>query len=79
MAVKRDIKPNAAGGWDVLKTGDRRAAVSATTKQAALSRASALVRREGGGEVRVINSAGKVVQAKAVSATRDSVRRAAAA
>ena len=67
MATKRDIKQNAAGGWDVLREGDRRAAISAPTKERALARARDLVRREGGGEVRVINDAGKIVRASTVT------------
>jgi hypothetical protein len=81
MATKRDIRPNASGGWDVLKEGDRRAAVSADTEKAALARARALVRREGGGEVRVVNRAGKIVRSSHVSRRADAAahrRRAAA-
>jgi hypothetical protein len=66
MATKRDVKPNASGGWDVLKVGDRRAAVTAATREAALARARALVRGEGGGEVRVVNDAGKIVRSSRV-------------
>ncbi len=66
MATTRDVKQNAAGGWDVLREGDRRAAVTARTKERALARARELVRREGGGEVRVINGSGKIVRASRI-------------
>jgi Uncharacterized protein conserved in bacteria (DUF2188) len=66
MASKRDVKKNAAGGWEVLREGDRRAAVRADTKERALARARAVVRREGGGEVRVVNDAGKIVRSSKV-------------
>jgi uncharacterized protein (DUF2345 family) len=68
MATKRDVKRNASGGWDVLREGDRRAAVRVDTKERALARARDVVRREGGGEVRVVNDAGKIVRSSHVSA-----------
>jgi Uncharacterized protein conserved in bacteria (DUF2188) len=68
VTIARNVKPNAAGGWDVMKEGDRRAAVSAQTKEAALARARALVRREGGGDVRVLDRAGKIVRSSHVDA-----------
>ncbi len=66
MAIKRDVKHNASGGWDVLREGDRRAAVTARTKTQALARARDLVRREGGGEVRVVNDSGKIIRASRI-------------
>jgi hypothetical protein len=74
MTAKRDIKKNASGGWDVLRDGDRRAAVRADTKEHALARARDVVRREGGGEVRLINAAGKIVRSSQVKATRQGRR-----
>lgn len=68
MATKRDVKRNAAGGWDVLREGDRRAAVRLNTQERAVARAREVVRREGGGEVRVVNDAGKIVRSSKVSA-----------
>lgn len=66
MAIKRDVKQNASGGWDVLREGDRRAAVTTRTKTQALARARDLVSREGGGEVRVVNDAGKIIRASQI-------------
>ena len=71
MPSKRDVKRNAHGGWDVLREGDRRAAVRADTKERALARAREVVRREGGGEVRVVNDAGKIVRASRVAPRAD--------
>jgi len=84
MATKRDVKQNASGGWDVLKEGDRRAAVSAQTKEAAVARARDVVSREGGGEVRIVDSAGKIVRSsriakRAPARTASSARRGSAA
>jgi uncharacterized protein (DUF2345 family) len=76
MATKRDVKRNAAGGWDVLREGDRRAAVRVDTKERALARARDVVGREGGGEVRLVNDAGKIVRSSRVRAnTKVGVRR----
>jgi Uncharacterized protein conserved in bacteria (DUF2188) len=66
MAIRREVKKNASGGWDVLREGDRRAAISADTKERALARAREVVRREGGGEVRLVNDAGKIVRSSRV-------------
>lgn len=80
MATKRDVKQNASGGWDVLREGDRRAAVTARTKEQAVARARELVRRDGGGEVRVVNGASKIVRSSRIErrATNGSRRRSAA-
>jgi len=68
MATKRDVKKNPTGGWDVLREGDRRTSVRADTEQRALARAREVVRREGGGEVRVVNDVGKIVRTSKVGA-----------
>jgi len=66
VATKRYVKPNGHGGWDVLKEGHRRATVNYDTQQKAVTRARELARREGGGEIRVMNTMGKVVDAVTV-------------
>jgi hypothetical protein len=75
MASKRDVKRNTSGGWDVLREGDRRAAVQVDTQERALARARDVVRREGGGEVRLINDAGKIVRSSRVQANPQSSSR----
>ncbi len=67
MATKRYIRENADGGWDVLKEGDRRPRTQASTKREAVARARSMVSREGGGEIRVVNRAGKIVGSNRVS------------
>lgn len=66
MATKRYVRQNAAGGWDVLKEGHRRASVQAETQGKALAQARQMARRDGGGEIRVINSMGKVIASDTV-------------
>lgn len=70
MATNRYIKQNARGSWDVLKEGHRRSAVQAPDMQGAIDRARAAVRREGGGEVRVMNRAGKIMSSRTVAGDR---------
>lgn len=78
MASTRKVRKHPSGGWDVLREGDRRAAVRVETKEKALARARDQVRREGGGEVRIVNDAGKIVRSSRIRAQRG-VRRAKAA
>jgi uncharacterized protein (DUF2345 family) len=80
MASTRNVRKHPSGGWDILREGDRRAAVRLETKEKALARARDQVRREGGGEVRVVNDAGKIVRSRRIkAAARRGVRRAKAA
>jgi hypothetical protein len=51
-----------------LKEGYRRSAVQAQSKTKAVAQARDLVGREGGGEVRVMNGMGKVMDSSKVSA-----------
>lgn len=67
MAVNRYVKQNAQGSWDVLKEGHRRSAIQASSRQAAVRRARDLVRREGGGEVRVMSEMGKIMDIRTVT------------
>jgi hypothetical protein len=70
VAVYRYVKQNSQGSWDVLKEGRRRAAIQASSRSAAVTRARAIVSREGGGEVRVLNDVGKIADTKMVPAQR---------
>jgi len=67
MATNRYVKQNAGGSWDVLKEGHRRSTVQAPDMQSAIDRARAAVRREGGGEVRIMNRAGKMLDSRTVT------------
>jgi hypothetical protein len=66
----RYVVQNKAGGWDVVKEGHRRPTASAGTRREAVARARALARREGGGEVRVMNRSGKIVESSTVRRSR---------
>ncbi len=67
MATNRYVKPNANGGWDILKEGHRRALVHYDTQGKAFARARELTRREGGGEIRLMNAMGKIVRETTVA------------
>jgi hypothetical protein len=62
----RYVQPNAAGGWDIVKEGHHRATAHADTKAKAVARARALTRRDGGGEIRIMNATGKMVASDTV-------------
>ena len=66
MQPRRNVKQNASGRWDVMKDGHLRGADSADTQRAALTKARDQVRREGGGEVRVMDRTGKIVSSTTV-------------
>lgn len=70
-ATTRYVKKASSGrGWDVVKEGHRRATAHGATKAKALKTARDLVRQEGGGEIRVLNRTGKVVDASRVARPR---------
>lgn len=54
-------------GWDVIKEGHRRATAHGATKADAVQAARRLVRRDGGGEVLVLNGTGKVVDVRTIA------------
>jgi hypothetical protein len=62
----RYVRQNAGGGWDVVREGHRRATAHEETRGKAVERARDMTRREGGGEVRIMNRTGKIVEARTV-------------
>lgn len=65
--ANRNVQPNERlGGWEIVVAGSRRASAFDETKEGAVKKAQAMVRREGGGEVRVKNDLGKVVESTKV-------------
>lgn len=68
MKNTRYVKKATSGrGWDVVKEGHRRATAHGATKSDAVRTARELTRQEGGGEIRILNRTGKVVDASKVS------------
>jgi len=63
----RNVQPNDyIGGWEIVRAGSARALAFDRTREGAVRKARAMVRREGGGEVRVKNRVGKVVESKRI-------------
>jgi len=58
---RRYVQKASDGGWVVTKEGHRRPTAQGATKAQALARARALAAREGGGEIRILDAAGKIV------------------
>jgi hypothetical protein len=76
MSNTRYVRKASTGGrWEILKEGHRRATAHSRTKDGALKAARSAVRKEGGGEVVLMNRTGKVVEADTVARPK---RRAAA-
>jgi hypothetical protein len=73
VATTRYVR-EADGQWEVLEEGAKRGATRAETKAKAVAQARAIVRRKGGGEVRVVNEAGKVVRSAEVPRRRRAKR-----
>jgi hypothetical protein len=70
----RYVKKASSGkGWDVVKEGHRRATAHGATKADAVRTARELTRQEGGGEIRILNRTGKVVDASTVARPRKRV------
>ena len=67
MAANRYVQPSASGGWDILKEGHRRPLVHCDSERTAVERALELTRLEGGGEIRVMNTMGKIVRETTVA------------
>jgi hypothetical protein len=63
----RNVQPSRRlGGWEIVRAGNKRASEFDATRAGAVKKARAMVRSEGGGEVRVKNDRGKVVELKKV-------------
>jgi hypothetical protein len=67
MSNTRYVRKAAKGNWEIVKDGHRRATAHSSTRDGALKAARSAVRREGGGEVLLMNRTGKVVQADTVA------------
>jgi hypothetical protein len=70
----RYVQPNRRqGGWDVIEPGRKRASAHTATKAEAIERARAIVRDEGGGEIRIKNEYGKLTDRDTVPAPRSNI------
>jgi hypothetical protein len=63
------------GGWDVVKEDHERASVHTDTKAEAINRARTIVRNQGGGELRIKNQQGHLIDSDTIKPGRESPRR----
>ena len=64
---KRYVQPNKErGGWDVKKENAERASAHTDTKKEAVDRAREIVRNQGGGEIRIANKEGTLIDSDTV-------------
>jgi hypothetical protein len=72
----RWVVPNRErGGWDIVKEDHRRASSHTGTKKGAIDRGREIVRKQGGGELRIQDRHGKLIDSDTVSPGRESPRR----
>jgi len=65
--ANQNVQPSKrVGGWEIVRAGHKRASAFDETQAGAVKKAQAMVRRDGGGEVRIKNRIGKVVESKTV-------------
>ena len=67
----RDVSPNSGDGWKVTKPGGRKASAITGTQRQAEQRAKEIVRREGGGEVRIHGRDGRIRDSDTVAPASD--------
>jgi hypothetical protein len=72
----RYVVPNKdRGGWDVVKEGHQRASAHTDRKAEALDRGRQIVHNAGGGELRIANKEGKIIDSDTIKPGRESPRR----
>ena len=73
MATKKShhVVRNPDGGWDVKKPGAKRASAHTDTQAEAEKRAKQIVRKAGGGEVRIHGRDGRIRDSDTVPPARD--------
>jgi hypothetical protein len=62
----RYVVPSDGGGWDVVKEDHDRASAHTGTKKEAVDRAREIVGNLGGGEIRIANRDGKLIDSDTV-------------
>jgi hypothetical protein len=69
----RYVVPNRdRGGWDVVKEGHDRASAHEPTKREAVDRGRDIVRNAGGGELRIANRTGKLIDSDTIAPGHES-------
>ena len=64
----RYVQPNKErGGWDVVKEGHKQASAHTETKAEAIDRARQIVGNQGGGELRIKNERGQLIDSETIN------------
>jgi hypothetical protein len=71
----RYVVPSEEGGWDVVKENHQRASAHLPTKREAINRARQIVAYAGGGEVRIQNQQGQLIDSDTIRPGNESKRR----
>ncbi|MEV4357946.1 DUF2188 domain-containing protein [Nonomuraea sp. NPDC049625] len=71
QANSRDVVQRPDGSWAVTKPGGQRALFTADTQAAAVQRAGELLRRDGGGELRIHGIDGRVRDQRTIEPGND--------
>lgn len=72
----RYVVPNKErGGWDVVKEGGERASAHTETKKEAVDRGREIVRGAGGGELRIADKHGTLIDSDTIKPGRESPRK----
>lgn len=69
--ANRHVVPNPKGGWDVRKPGSSRTSGHANSQEAAIDRAREVVRKGGGGEVRIHGRDGRIRDSDTIPRGKD--------
>ena len=72
----RYVQPNKeGGGWDVVKELHKQASAHTETRQEAITRARQIIRNQGGGELRIKNERGQLIESDTIKPGRESPAR----
>ena len=67
----RYVQPNKKrGGWDVVKEGHKQVSAHTETKAEAINRARQIVKNQGGGELRIKNEQGRLIESDTIKPGR---------
>jgi hypothetical protein len=71
----RYVVPSPGGGWDVVKEHHQRASAHAETKREAVNRGRQIVSNLGGGELRIQNQQGQLIDSDTIKSGHESKHR----
>jgi hypothetical protein len=71
----RYVVPSPGGGWDVVKEDHQRSSAHTETKREAINRGRQIVSNLGGGELRIQNRQGQLIDSDTIKPGHESKRR----